>query len=78
MFSNYDTIKNKFFAKLIAEITAGNADSIKLLANSIRILSDSGKYPTIIEDYQTQLISIYNNTAFKLTTRLAVKDFIRE
>jgi hypothetical protein len=76
MFSNYDTIKQKFFAKLITEITAGNADSIKLFANSLRILSDSGKYPTIVNDYQTQLNTIYNSSTFKLTARLAVKDFI--
>jgi hypothetical protein len=76
MFSNYEKLKQKFLGQLLSEISDGNADSVKLLANSLSILAESGKYPKIIPDFQDQLKNIYNTNVFKLTVRLAVKDFI--
>jgi hypothetical protein len=76
LFSNYEKLKQKFIGQIMSEISTGNADSIKILANVIRILSASGKYPTILTDYKQDLQAIYENTQFKLTVRLAVKDFI--
>ena len=76
LFSNYEKLKQKFIGQLLSEISAGNAESIKILANVLRILSTSGKYPTILADYKQDLQNIYENTKFKLTARLAVKDFI--
>ena len=78
IFSNYEKLRQKFLGQLLSEIAAGNADSVKLLANSLSILAESKKYPTIIADFQDHLKSIYNNSVFKLTVRLAVKDFIAD
>jgi hypothetical protein len=76
LFSNYEKLKQKFVGQLLSEINAGNADTIKIIANVLRILSASGKYPSILADYKQDLQTIYDNTGFKLTARLAVKDFI--
>lgn len=76
LFSNYEKLKQKFIGQLLTEITAGNADAIKILANVLRILSASGKYPAILSDYKETLQKIYENSKFKLTARLPIKDFI--
>jgi hypothetical protein len=76
LFSNYEKLRARFIDPLVNEVKNGNADSIKLLANSLRTLSASKKYPELIADYKQQIKDIYNNVDFKLTARLAVKDFI--
>lgn len=76
LFSNYENLKQKFIGQLLSEINAGIADSIKILAYVLRILSECGKYPNILNDYKQDLQKIYDNPGFKLTARLAVKDFI--
>ena len=76
LFSSYDKLKQKFIDPIMSDIKAGHADSIKTLANSLRTLSNSGKYPKLISDYKQQIMDIYDNTQFKLTARLAIKDWI--
>lgn len=73
-FSNYDKLKQKFIDAIMSDINAGSADSIKILANVLRLLS--GKYPKLVEDYKQQITDIYNSNKFKLTARLAIKDFL--
>ena len=76
VFSSYERLKEKYLNVLIGEISEGKGDAIKILATSLKVLSGCKKYPTLIKDYQEQLNIIYNNLQFKLTVRLAVKDFI--
>jgi len=76
LFSNYEKLRARFLDPLANEVKNGNADSIKLLANSLRVLQQSGKYPQLIADFKQQIKDIYDNANFKLTARLAVKDFI--
>ncbi len=74
MFSNYEKLKSNFIDNIVADINRGNQDNIKILANVFRILSV--KYPKLIGDYSQQIKDIYANNQFKLTTRLAIKDWV--
>ena len=76
IFSNYDKLKSRYIDNLFIDIDNGNADAIKILANSLKVLINSKKYPKLLDDYGQKIKDIYNNTTFKLTTRLAIKDFI--
>ena len=76
VFSNYGRLKERYIGAILNDIHSGNADAIKILANSLKVLSLCKKYSTIINDYQEDLAKIYSNTAFKLTVRLAIKDYI--
>jgi hypothetical protein len=76
LFSSYDKLKDKYLNPLLTAINKGDSDSIKILANSLKVLLASGKYSSLQQDYQEQLLEIYRNNAFKLTARLPVKDFL--
>jgi hypothetical protein len=76
IFSSYEKMQQKFLATILDNIKDGSADSIKILANSLKIVAASGKFPTVLNDYRERLQQIYNNNSFKLTARLPVKDFL--
>lgn len=75
IFSNVDKLRNKVIDPLVAEAQV-NADVIKNLANVWGILKE--KYADVLEDYKDKLRAIYKNTKFKLTTRIALKDYCDE
>lgn len=72
IFSNVDKLCSKVIEPLIAEATV-NADAIKNLANVWNILLPT--YHNVLANYKQKLLSIYRNTNFKLTSRIALKDF---
>ena len=76
VFSNYLRLKERYIGVILNDINSGNADAIKILATSLKVLSTCSKYLTLINDYQDDLNKIYSNTGFKLTVRLAIKDYI--
>jgi hypothetical protein len=76
LFSSYTKLQEKYLEPLINIIGKGDADTIKILANSLKFLILSAKYPSLQADYQEALLKIYRNTDFKLTARLPIKDYI--
>lgn len=71
-FGNIDKLRQKVIEPLLDEASQ-NADAIKNLANVWGILLP--KYKDVLNDYHADLRAIYTNTDFKLTSRIALKDY---
>jgi len=71
-FSNTDKLRQKVIEPLLDDARQ-HADAIKNLANVWGILLP--KYKDVLDEYLDDLRAIYTNTDFKLTSRIALKDY---
>jgi hypothetical protein len=74
-FANKENLE-KFLNPLFQKMNAGDVYALQNVAVVYRLLKDKcpGKFQ--LEAYLTQIKVVYENKNFKLTTRLALKDFI--
>ena len=71
-FNNTTMLRERLIQPLIAQARE-DVDAIKNLASVWSILQ--GKYASILAEYKNDLMAIYKDTKFKLTSRIALKDF---
>ena len=71
-FSNTSMLKERVINPLLAQAKT-EVDAIKNLASVWSILQP--RYPSVLAEYKEDLIGIYKDPKFKLTSRIALKDF---
>lgn len=72
-FNDDNKLREKLIVPMINQAKS-NVDSIKNLANVWGILLP--KHGNVLFDYKKDLVEIYKNVKFKLTSRIALKDYI--
>uniref|UniRef100_A0A6C0J7M9 Uncharacterized protein n=1 Tax=viral metagenome TaxID=1070528 RepID=A0A6C0J7M9_9ZZZZ len=83
-FSNESKLTDTLLNTLIFEINDETQSkdiryaSMKCLTDSLGVITESGKYPNLLQTLYPKLSAIYKNKDFKLGKRLLLKEFIKE